>query len=100
MSSVDGAPRKRGIPCVYCAGEHQNAAELKDCWQRNQGKEVAGSDDLPPVESYDDGGLFVDDSYEFAPPPPRQSSVRPSAPSASSRASSAPPATAAPQRIV
>ena len=80
---------------MYCAGEHQNPAELKDCWQRNQGKEVVASDDLPPVDSYDDGGLFADDSYEFV--PPRQFSARPSAPS---RTSFAPPPSPAPQRIV
>ena len=54
MSLSDEAPRKRGIPCVYCAGEHESALELKACWQRNQGKEVAPTDDAPPPDSYDD----------------------------------------------
>ena len=68
MSSVDDAPRKRGIPCVYCAGEHESALELKACWQRNQGKEVAPTDDAPPLDSYDDAFETADDEvFEVAP---------------------------------
>jgi DNA helicase-2/ATP-dependent DNA helicase PcrA len=30
------------ISCVYCGGSHSTAAEVRDCWQRNDGAEAAG----------------------------------------------------------
>ena len=49
MSSPDDSAPRRAIACVYCGGEHAAADEVKACWQRNAGKEVAGtSDDVPP----------------------------------------------------
>ncbi|MGB8858144.1 MAG: hypothetical protein WCC60_02760, partial [Ilumatobacteraceae bacterium] len=88
MSSVDGAPRKRSIPCVYCAGEHESAAELKECWQRSQGKEAVPTDELPPLDSYDDGEMSPSQPFETAaprrspaphPPAPKSPAAQPSA---------------------
>ena len=50
---LDDAPRRRGLPCVYCGGAHATADELKACWQRNDGKEVAGDDEAIPLTSYE-----------------------------------------------
>ncbi len=60
MSSSDSA-RRRAIACVYCGGQHAAADEVKTCWQRTAGKEVAGgSDDVPPT-------LFDDEPAAFDP---------------------------------
>ena len=47
MTSADQSPRRRGIACVYCGGEHADATEVRACWQRNQGQETAPS--LPGI---------------------------------------------------
>ena len=39
--TLDPAPRRRTIACVYCAGEHTSTAEVRECWQRSDGEAVA-----------------------------------------------------------
>ena len=67
MSSADGTTRKRGIHCVYCGGEHSSSDDVKACWQRNAGQEVAGGDGLLPLDQPDEQPF--EDSYDAAPPP-------------------------------
>ena len=33
----------RSIPCVYCGGAHAVADEVRECWQRSNGAEIAGA---------------------------------------------------------
>ncbi|MDP2292945.1 MAG: ATP-dependent DNA helicase UvrD2 [Actinomycetota bacterium] len=65
MSSTDSAPRRRGLACVYCGGEHPSADELKACWQRNQGAEVVAADEPTlfdePAQQVDHGEPSVFD---------------------------------------
>ena len=48
------APRKWAIACVYCGGGHDNATEVRECWQRNEGAEVLmpADDDEIPLPSF------------------------------------------------
>ncbi len=65
MSSSDSA-RRRAIGCVYCGGQHDSADEVKTCWLRTAGKEIAvASDDVPPSLFDDDPATVVHS------PPPR-----------------------------
>ena len=62
---LDDLPRRRGIACVYCGGEHASGDEVRACWQRNQGKEaVPAADDRVP-----DPGSYAP-SDDAAPPAP------------------------------
>ncbi len=59
MSLFDDSPRRRAIACVYCGGEHGSADEVKACWQRTAGQEVARDDTVEDT---------VDDHAQTAPP--------------------------------
>ena len=37
------------IACVYCGGEHERPADVKQCWADHQDASVAPSADVPPV---------------------------------------------------
>ena len=41
---------RRLISCVYCGEGHADASEIRDCWQRNQGVEVAPANDGEPSD--------------------------------------------------
>ena len=75
----DFSPRRRLLACVYCGGEHASSDEIKTCWQRTNGQEVAGGDTPLPVDEADgsaNGGWassndrLVDEQplFEQAPP--------------------------------
>jgi DNA helicase II / ATP-dependent DNA helicase PcrA len=43
------AATRRSISCVYCGGAHASAAEVRECWQRNdQGQEPLPLDSFAP----------------------------------------------------
>ena len=66
MNSFDDHSRRQAIACVYCGGEHGSGDEVKVCWQRTNGQEVAR--DNNHTEHDDQGNLF--DSEPALPPPP------------------------------
>ena len=49
MTSSDAHARRRAIACVYCGGEHESADDVKACWVRSAGRELAGAADEAPV---------------------------------------------------
>ncbi len=52
--STSESGRRRAIACAYCGGQHGAADEVKACWQRTAGKEVAPASDELPHNLFDD----------------------------------------------
>jgi DNA helicase II / ATP-dependent DNA helicase PcrA len=63
------------ISCVYCGASHATAGEVRECWQRNQGNEVAGDTTQDGAGGLMDVGLLHE-------PQSGTPSSRPSAPRA------------------
>ena len=74
MSAPDEPmPRRRALACVYCGGEHASADEVKACWQRTNGAEVAPADEplslFEPDERAAQSETFEHDGQPIDPTP-------------------------------